>query len=94
MLQVIVQRVSARVKRSSVDFSKPILDYSNANCKDSPDCYYITAQLPNEDDNFEVGNGQTYYRKYKNVGLEPATKYNIYIRGISYNSAKVSVGIT
>ncbi|CAB4018698.1 partial [Paramuricea clavata] len=85
MLQVIVQKVSARRKRNTADLPDPILGYDKANCEGKSECYYITAELPNEEKDFVVGDGRMY-GIYKNAQLEPDTKYNIYVRGLSYNN--------
>ena len=88
MLQVIVQKVSARRKRNTADLPDPILGYDKANCEEKSGCYYITAELPNKEKEFEVGDGKMY-GNYKNAQLEPDTKYKIYVRGLSYNNVKV-----
>ena len=87
-LQVIVQKVSKRRKRSTSGFPTSIYDYKTSNCAELSECYYIAAELPNVDTDFVVGDGKMY-AKYENVKLVPATTYNIYTRGVSYNNDEV-----
>lgn len=85
---MIVQKVSARRKRNTAGFPDKISHYDNAGCKGTSGCYYVTAQLENEEVDFTIGDGKTY-GGFKNAKLEPATAYNIYVRGLSYNNMEV-----
>jgi hypothetical protein len=84
---VIVNKLSARRKRNTAAFPNSILNYDKTNCK--AECFYIAAELENRERDFEVGDGKMY-GKYKNAELEPSTTYKIYVRGVSYNYAKVA----
>ncbi|XP_028408092.1 receptor-type tyrosine-protein phosphatase S-like [Dendronephthya gigantea] len=86
-LQVIVQKVSERRKRSTSGIPNRIYGYKEAKCEELTDCYYIAAEIQNIDIEFVVGDGKMY-GNYKNVELEPSTTYNIYTRGVSYNKDK------
>ena len=85
---MIVQKVSKRRKRSTFGFPTSIDDYKTSNCAELSECYYIAAELQNNDTDFIVGDGKMY-GKYENVKLEPATTYYIYTRGVSYNNDEV-----
>ncbi len=86
-IQVIVNKLSARRKRNTAAFPSSILNYDKTNCK--AECFYIAAELENKETDFVVGDGKSY-GGYKNAELEPATTYKIYVRGVSYNDAKVA----
>ena len=83
-----MQKVSARRKRNTAGFPNKISDYDKAGCGGTSGCYYITAQLKNEEVDFTIGDDEMY-DGFKNAKLEPSTTYNIYVRGLSYNSMKV-----
>lgn len=87
--QVIVEALGKKAKRSVDPLPSEINDYKTAKQRGSR--FYLAAEFRGLDvpQSFVLGDGK-YYENYYNAPLEPATRYRVYVRGVTKDQNGVS----
>lgn len=86
---MIVEALGKKAKRSVDPLPSEINDYKTAKQRGSR--FYLAAEFRGLDvpQSFVLGDGK-YYENYYNAPLEPATRYRVYVRGVTKDQNGVS----